>query len=124
MKYINLTLAVLFLIFAIVQFNDPDSWIWIAIYLAVSVISGFAIVKKYNIPLLIIGMLLTLGGALYLSPGVLDWFLNHGTEEIFHSMSPDKVFIETARECFGLLIAFFALGHHYLSARKLKNLIK
>jgi len=35
MKIFFATLASLFLLFAVVQYNDPDPWLWIAIYLVV-----------------------------------------------------------------------------------------
>jgi len=30
MKILNAILAILFIVFAIVQLNDPDPWIWVA----------------------------------------------------------------------------------------------
>ncbi len=117
-KFVNIILTILFALFAAVQFNDPDPWVWVGVYGLVAGVSAFAIMGKYNKTLLLAMMAVTLVWALYLSPGVFDWFMHHDSEEIFHSMSPDKVFIETARECFGLIIAFLAIGYHFLQARK------
>ncbi|MFT5800889.1 MAG: hypothetical protein ACI956_000694, partial [Nonlabens sp.] len=38
MKITNIILGILFAIFAAVQYNDPDSWNWILLYLFVAVV--------------------------------------------------------------------------------------
>jgi hypothetical protein len=118
MKILNAILTVLFAVFALVQLNDPDPWIWVAMYGFVAVMSGMAFLGKYNKNVLLVGMVISVIWAITLSPGVYDWFANHNTAEIFENMAPGKVFIETARECFGLLIAFGALLFHYSQAKK------
>ncbi|MBT32179.1 MAG: hypothetical protein CMO01_21165 [Thalassobius sp.] len=118
MKIVNAILTILFIVFAVVQLNDPDPLIWVLMYGAVAIISGFAFMGKYNKIIIISGMVVSLIWALTLSPGVYDWFANHNTDEIFETMAPNKVFIETARECFGLLIAFLVLLFHFFQAKK------
>lgn len=117
-KIVNLALAALFAVFAVVQLNDPDPLVWVIIYGTVAAICGFAAFNRYSIPVLIISMIICAAGALYLSPGVYDWFANHTSDEIFERMSPDKVFIETARECFGLLVTLLVLAVQFTRARK------
>ena len=46
MKVINIILTLLFILFAAVQLNDPDPWLWVAIYGLVAGVSGFAIFQK------------------------------------------------------------------------------
>jgi len=118
MKILNAILAILFIVFAIVQLNDPDPWIWVAMYGFVAVMSAMAFLGKYYKPVLLAGMAISVVWAITLSPGVYDWFANHNVDEIFENMAPGKVFIETARECFGLLIAFGTLLFHYTQAKK------
>lgn len=118
MKILNAILAILFVVFAVVQFNDPDPWIWVLMYGYVAVMCGMAFMGIYNKSVLIAGMLVSVIWAITLSPGVYDWFANHNTAEIFENMAPNKVFIETARECFGLLIAFGVLLFQFRQAKK------
>jgi len=113
--------ALLFFIFAIVQVNDPDPFAWIIIYGTVSVVSGFGVWNRYHFSVLIMGMVVCFGGAAYLFPGVIEWFTEHNTDEIFQEMSPDKVFIETARECFGLTVAFLVFLFHFIRAKQLER---
>ncbi|MBL0009092.1 MAG: hypothetical protein IPP25_18460 [Saprospiraceae bacterium] len=50
MKIFNIILAILFLLFAAVQFNDsPDDILfWVLVYAGVGIISAFAAFNKYN----------------------------------------------------------------------------
>ena len=56
MRYINLFLALLFALFAVVQLNDPDPWGWVAMYGFVAVVSAFAAFGRYHRYLLYLGM--------------------------------------------------------------------
>ncbi|MEM1138025.1 MAG: transmembrane 220 family protein [Bacteroidota bacterium] len=118
MKVVNAILTVLFIVFALVQLNDPDPLVWVIVYGFVAGVSAFAFMGKYNKIVLGVGMAVTLIWAITLSPGVYDWFANHQADEIFESMAPNKIFIETARECFGLIIAFLVFLFHFFQAKK------
>ncbi len=118
MKILNAILAVLFVVFAVVQLNDPDPWLWVLMYGFIAVICGMAFMGIYYKPVLIAGMLVSVVWAITLSPGVYDWFANNSFSDIFQQMAPNKIFIETARECFGLLIAFAVLLFQYKQAKK------
>lgn len=48
MKILNLILTILFILFAAVQYNDPDPIHWMALYLFVAAVCGFAAFGKYN----------------------------------------------------------------------------
>jgi hypothetical protein len=118
MKIANWILVVIFVFFAALQYNDPDALLWIVAYGMIAVFAGLnALGKYYPLPIGVWAMA-CLGGAVYLSPGVYDWFANHTYDEIFETMQPDKVFIEEARECFGLLFAFGVLVFLYFQAKK------
>jgi Transmembrane family 220, helix len=112
-KIINIIYAIIFALFAFVQYNDPDPWLWIPLYAVISVLAILALFGKYYSGITLIWAVLCLGWALYLSPGVYDWFAHHSTNEIFENMQPGKVFIEEARECFGLVLAALALWSLY-----------
>ena len=117
MKILNIILALLFTLFAYFQYNDPDPWLWIAIYLAVAVICGFAAFKKYNrwAILTLLGGLAVYGAMLL--PDFVTW-LGDGMPTITGSMKAESVYIELVREFLGLLILIGVLGFQFWSERK------
>ena len=121
MKIINWILAMLWLVFVVVQFNDPDPIIWMLMYGLVVVVCAMAAMNKYSKPLILIGIAASLIWAATLFPAVVDYFLNHRSNEILEHMSPDKIFIEEARECFGLILAALVLIWKYFEAGKVKT---
>ena len=94
-KVIAWVFAALFTISAVLQYNDPDSWVWILIWGLAAIISATAALNKisYSVPL-IMGIL-CLVGFFYVYP---DKF------EGFEIGAGDIVNIERGREAFGLLI--------------------
>ena len=117
MKITNIILTILFFLCAIVQFNDPDPWLWVALYGFIAVISGAAIYGKYQ-PLLIIGGLLicVISMAFYL-PDFIQW-LKDGMPSITGSMKAESLYIELVREFLGLFLAALCLAFHWHNHRK------
>ena len=111
MKIFNILLAIIFTIFALVQYNDPDPWKWIAAYMFVALISGLAannIYPKWIIRGGIIAFLISLG---ILLPDFIDW-INSGAESITQNRKAEKPQIELTREFLGLLLSVCVLGFH------------
>ncbi len=117
MKVINIILTVLFALFAIVQLNDPDPWLWVAIYGLVAGISGFAIVGKYSKGVLYTGIAICVIGLGILFPDLIDW-VKMGMPNIAETMKTEKSYIEFVREFFGLGISLGALLFHFFQMRK------
>jgi len=63
MRYVNMVLALLMLVFAAVQLNDPDAFVWIPIYLVPGVLAAIA---AFRLPVLAKSVTL-LGGLAVLS---------------------------------------------------------
>lgn len=118
MKIINWILALLWLVFAAVQYNDPDPILWILMYSLVALVCAMAAMNKYSKPLIIIGIAASLVWAATLFPAVIDYFSNHESNEILEHMSPDKLFIEEARECFGLILSALVLLWKFFESKK------
>ncbi len=94
-KFLGGVFAILFLSSAVLQYNDPDPLLWIAIYgIATLVTLGFLFNKvSYMVPALV-GLL-----------GVIGFFLIFPEKfEGFTIGKGDIKHIEEAREAFGLLI--------------------
>jgi hypothetical protein len=123
MKWINVFFSVIFLFFAALQYNDPDPYVWVPIYLYAAFLCWQASKGKFHDSLYIIGMFAYTLYATYLfydQNGVLAWANEHAAESLVQSMEADKPWIEETREFGGLLIVFSALLMNYIVSRKLK----
>ena len=115
MKIANLVLTVLFALFAAVQYNDPDPWGWIGIYGLVAVVSGFAVVGKYQRYVILAGLAVCVIWMATLVPGVAEW-IGEGMPSIAGEMKTEVPYIELTREFFGLLLCTAVLVFHYVQA--------
>jgi len=111
-KYTSLILAIIFLVFAILQYNDPDALLWIFIYGSVAVLSFYSFRGFLNRLVIIIFGLLYLFGAIYYWPTEFEgMFIGQG----------DISNIELARESMGLMICFFVATYYYMLSLKSSN---
>lgn len=121
MKVFNIAFVVLFIIAAALQYNDPDAYIWIPIYLFGAFLCYKAIQQKHNPLLYISGILIYSAYAIYLfidKTGVLSWATKHNAENIAETMKASKPWIEETREFFGLLLLIIVLLINMLWLRK------
>jgi len=112
MKVFNILFVVLFIIAAALQYNDPDPYIWMPIYLFGAFLCYKAIQQKYYSVLYISALLIYSAYALYLfadKTGVLSWATKHNAENIAETMKAGKPWIEETREFFGLVILIVVL---------------
>ena len=117
MKITKLILSILFALFALAQYNDPDSLIWILVYLFVAIVSFLAFKGIYNRILLIVAISILLIWLGFLFPGFINW-LQEGMPTIVDEMKTTKPHIEIVREFLGLFLAILALGFHFVQAGK------
>ena len=113
MKIFNLVFAILFVLFALLQYNDPDPYIWIPIYLYGTLMCWMCYRGKGNRTALYAGITVYLAYAIYLfvaDDGVLSWIKDHNAENIAETMQAQKPWIEDSREFFGLVILMVVLG--------------
>jgi hypothetical protein len=121
MKIFNILFSVLFLISAGLQYNDPDPYIWIPIYLFGAILCWLAFRGKFYPKAYLFGIVIFIGYALYFfftENGVLDWIQKHNAENITASMKASAPWIEDTREFFGLVILIIVLLVNYLYAKK------
>jgi hypothetical protein len=112
MKIFNFIFLVLFVISAALQYNDPDPYLWIPLYLYGAFLCWQAIQKKYVPSLFIIGLAVYGGYGFFLlfdSDGVLSWAGQHDSKQILQSMKATKPWIEETREFFGLVLLMMVL---------------
>lgn len=121
MKIFNIFFCIVFILFAGLQYNDPDPYIWIPIYLYTAILCALAASGKFYPAANGIGILAYAGYAVYkffCSNGVLDWIRLHNEENIAVTMKATKPWIEETREFFGLLILIAVLLINLLHARR------
>ncbi|MFC3561511.1 transmembrane 220 family protein [Pedobacter jamesrossensis] len=123
MKAFNLLFCILFIFSAALQYNDPDPYIWVPIYLYGAWLCYQAYRAKYYPKAYLAGIFIFAIYALFLyfdKTGVLNWYQEHRAENIVQSMKATKPWIEETREFGGLLILIIALAINYFAFRKNK----
>lgn len=119
MKVFNIVFAILFLLFAYVQVNDPDPILWIVIYLNMTAICTVAVFRK----LPGVWLYLTAGAyfvyACFLIPGSWEWFQSPDRSLLFDDIAKMQYpYIEETREFLGLVICLLVLLVLFLLGRR------
>ena len=126
MKLFNIIFIVLFILFAAVQYNDPNPYLWMPIYLYAAYLCYESIKGVYHVALYIMGLCLYGIYAIYLlvdKTGVLDWAKEHNSESIVETMKATKPWIEETREFFGLVIVMIVLVINMISLNKKRRTV-
>jgi hypothetical protein len=115
---LNVIFCLAFAIFAYLNLNDVDPWLWVPIYLSASVCCGLAVFGNYypTIYLLLMAFYLIYAIILFFAKdGVRDWITKYNKASLVQEMQATKPYIEQTREFFGLLIITGALFIDYLA---------
>lgn len=113
---LNIIFCLSFLVFAWFNLNDSDSWLWVPIYMAASILCGLAGFGMYYpmAYLFLIAFYLVYAVILFFAKdGVRDWIIKYKQPSLTESMQATKPYIEKTREFFGLLIIAAALALNY-----------
>ncbi len=124
MRTFNIFFIILFILFAALQYNDPDPYVWMPIYLYAAFLCYMAIKKRYNPLLYFVGLAAYLTYGLYLffeKSGVLNWATEHNAESLVQTMKAEKPWIEATREFGGLLVVIVVLLINLFWLRKYKK---
>ena len=121
MKIINIIFCVIFIIFAGLQYKDPDPYVWIPIYLYAAILCALAAKNKfyplaYWLGIVVYGLYAAY--EFFGKDGVLDWIQKHNAENIATTMKAETPWIEETREFFGLIILIVILLINYFYSRK------
>ena len=119
MKIINIILTVLFILFAVVQINDPDPWMWVILYLYVALMTAFAAFGRYISNALWFGLVFCLFKLIRLLPDFISW-IQQGMPSIVETMKAEIPYVELTREFLGSTICIVVLI--YLKWRSRYNL--
>ena len=115
---LNGVFCIAFVLFAYVNLNDKDSWLWVPIYMVAAVCCGLAAFGKFYPTVYLVAITFYLIYAVKLffeKDGVRDWVFTYKKPSIVESMQATKPYIEKTREFFGLLIISAALAINYFA---------
>lgn len=119
MRIVNFVLAIIFLLFAFVQVNDPDPIIWILIYGAMAVLSIMAIFEFYPRKFIIGLLVLYTAYSIVYIPGVMEWLKQDNKALLFDDVAKMQYpYVEEAREFLGLLICIIVLVVFVIRSRR------
>lgn len=116
---VRYALAAVFVVFALIQLNDPDPALWVVAYVlvALAIAAPPASAATTRLAWLAGGVLLALG--LAAAPGFLALVTGGELSSLAAEMSPDRPNVEPAREFLGAVIAGGALvGTRMAAARR------
>jgi len=119
MKITNFILALIFLLFAFVQINDPDPILWILIYGNMAVLCVIAMFKMRYVYWLVGTLVLYSIYAATLLKSALEWLQSPDRSLLFDDLAKmQNLYIEETREFLGLIICIAVAVFHILSNRK------
>ncbi len=112
----NQLFVFIFILFAVVQYNDPDPYLWVPIYLFPAVLCFLAAREKFYKNAYTGGFIFYSLYAVYKlldQNGVIDWMRFHDAANIAATMKAEQPWIEESREFFGLAIILIVLFINY-----------
>lgn len=119
LSILNSIFCIAFILFAYVNLNDNDSWLWVPIYMVASICCGLAVFNYFypTVYLIATAFYLIYAAILFFAKdGVRDWIIRYKRPSLVESMQATKPYIEKTREFFGLLIISGALAINYFAA--------
>ena len=124
MKIFNWFFIVTFVVFAGLQYNDPDPYIWMPIYLYAALLCWFSIKNKFKPIAYWVGF--TVYGAygvykVFDENGIVDWIKKHNAQNIAETMKAETPWVEESREFFGLVILIIVLLINYIYLKRSKT---
>ncbi len=119
MKIFNIVFAIIFLLFAYVQVNDPDPFLWILIYGSMAVVCSLAVFNKYYRIVYIVLLILFVGFSTIYIPSVGVWLQQDDLTALFDEVAKmEHLYIEETREFLGLMICVGVLVFYLIRSRK------
>ena len=119
MKIFNILFAIIFLSFAGLQYNDPDPFLWIAIYGVMVIICGLAAAGKYYAKIMLALAAAYIIYVFLLFPAVITWFQSEDRSLLFDDLAKMQFpYIEETREFLGLIICLLVLAIDYFFGKR------
>src|SRR3546814_21125979 len=90
MKALNIVLGALFVLFAGLQYNEMDPYIWVPIYGNSALVCFMAAAGRYNNWMILVGLVGYFVYLLRFTMGLESWFFAHDHKHIAHTMKDGK----------------------------------
>jgi len=116
-KWSHLVISLLFLSFAIMQWNDADAIFWIVMYIGVSGVAFLAFKGQHNLLVNAGFVALLLVSLISYIPDLMNW-INDGMPSITSSMQASSPHIELVRESLGLIISLVTMIFYLFIAKR------
>ncbi len=127
MKLFYIFFVFVFIVFAAFQYNDPDPYLWIPLYLYAALLCWLAAKGKFYPKAYWLAFAVCAPYAVYKvfdKNGLGDWITKHQTQNIAETMKAATPWIEESREFFGLVIIIIVLAINYFYSSKYQKAIK
>jgi len=112
-KLLHLSITILFIAFAVVQYNDPDGWRWVLLYLAVAILPIIRLIKV-SAKSITIGLSIAFLLALVYNADQLTQWISAG-RPAFIDYEPTTIReVEGIREYLGICIAAVTVWFYLL----------
>jgi hypothetical protein len=124
MKIFNLIFCFIFIVFGALQYNDPDPYLWIPIYLFTAFLCWKASKGIFHPMITLTSIAFFTLYAIYKvfdQNGLIDWVNIHHAENIAETMKAEKPWVEESREFFGLIIIISVLVINYFYGKKIRQ---
>ncbi len=121
MRVFNIIFCVVFIVFAGLQYNGPDPYIWVPLYGYSAVLCYLAARHQYYRKAYLAGISVYAVYAMYKAldqNGVIDWIKFHDAANLASAMKATQPWIEESREFFGLIILIVVLSINFFVAKK------
>lgn len=115
--FVHFLISIIFSLFAIVQWNDPDFYIWMPVYFLVAFIAFRAGRSQYHVRLCLFLLIVFLLWLMSYAPQFSSW-VSDGMPSIANSMKAESPYIEFVRESLGLLLCTISVGYYYWLSKK------
>lgn len=113
MKLYSILYALIFFVFAFLQFNDPDPIFWICTYSLAAIASLLRVFGTYHKKMFMGITVFLLLASLFYVPGFIEYLFQPNKSDIVDGMIRKKPYIEETREFIGLLLAAGSTFHQY-----------
>ena len=112
----HVVIALVLLYMAYLQFNDPDPLYWVVVYGFIALFPIARLLNRSLRPAAPVAFGIILAGLLIAWPGFVDYLRSGDYASLVGAMTPDKPYVEPAREFLGLVIAGVALSPYWRGA--------
>ncbi|HMB90274.1 MAG TPA: transmembrane 220 family protein [Rhodothermales bacterium] len=123
MKIVDVIFTLLLVVFAALQMNDPDPWIWVPLYGAAALVPALALFNRLSLVLALVVIAACVVGMAVSASGFYQFLTQGQGHTLMEEMSDAYPFIEETREFLGLLITVAVLAYYAFRARRAKKTV-